>query len=518
MSYVLAPFFYPWLVHDQLTILLAKELQIISGTWLLAVICDGCNDNEYCEINPNGSTSICSDCTAKKKDYISKICKAREIDVRYMVLSELHPEASSEYELCGKERLDIILSTLLKRHRVSSIKGLSLSPRLQENEILREYRFAERIHRCLASIVAIGLDISCAIVFNARFTPYRTTFVTCRRSSIDVLVHERGARDNSFKLYKNISCDDTSKQLSILGQESGTLSKGESDQLALYMDDRFHGRNTGYKPFLKPVEVRTSLDQSNNQDKETIILFTSSLDEKTARFREVNVEFYIGLAESLAKYARNNNLQMIIRHHPNLGAIGSPHGNTSFIDSFAGLLVEYPEIVVYSPESEICSYRLLEGAQFCVAPHSSLFLEGLYRKVPMFTTCHSPFQGLFECKYTLSSLDYGAGEPLLAGAEKCLLSSEYIRGCREKIDCDHEYIKRLCFDYFVDVSLDFDGIKIHDTFNADLETLLRPASNVREGLLRSLARSFASSREEYDVYTESRLKEPAPKDDEVYHY
>ena len=82
-----------------------------------------------------------SNCVSEKIDYIKKASEEAKITNMRIIRSS---EISSNYDDIKKDVKDIelILSTLYRRHRVSSIKELTTSQYLKENEIINEYRFA----------------------------------------------------------------------------------------------------------------------------------------------------------------------------------------------------------------------------------------------------------------------------------------------------------------------------------------------------------------------------------------
>ena len=315
----LIPLYFPWLVHEQFSLLIARRLIQTSNYKIIFLVCDGHSNSEICELThsyPSDERStICAGCNKAKLSYIHDFLGdcAKHIQIIYTsdLISTLN---SSVFDSINIKTL--FESTVFKRYRVSSwseVVGLQSDASLN---IIPEYKFCERTLSNIYTLLFLkGLAINCAFMFNARFSPYKTIFTCLRLFNIPCYIHERGFRDSSFRLYLNITCDDLASVASHCMLSNSCLPDllyTNNQHLDQYLDERRNGLNTGFLPYQgKSTNCSESPFHDTQSTKKSFLFFTSSLDEKASSIN-VTINDYITLFRGITDFCNKNELRLIV--------------------------------------------------------------------------------------------------------------------------------------------------------------------------------------------------------------
>ena len=93
-------------------------------------------------------------------------------------------------------------------------------------------------------------------------------------------------------------------------------------------------------------------------------------------------------------YAARMNKHLVIRHHPNLAALGSNRTNTAILNSVDAKFSSCDNVKIFAPESSVNSYSLAKNSFVCVAPNSSLYYQLNLSGIPCLKSTDSIYLNL----------------------------------------------------------------------------------------------------------------------------
>jgi hypothetical protein len=218
-------------------------------------------------------------------------------------------------------------------------------------------------------------------LFNGRQSSTRVALELAMRRGIRVVCHERGTRKETLSLTVDASCL-TLEPLQRAGREWADVPL-TGEELAT-IDEHFREREQGTGMSWSaltaapqaPHAVRGALGLEPGR--ELWALFTSSDDEVTSED-----EWAGGFADqmdwierTIAHAARRDDLDLVIRVHPNTGSRRSTGANRAQLEQMQALAQRLPANVrMVMPEEELSSYTLMDLADVGLVYHSTVALE-----------------------------------------------------------------------------------------------------------------------------------------------
>ncbi len=251
-------------------------------------------------------------------------------------VSDLALDDLIDLELFGLFPFRYAYSTLCTRYRVGSL------------DLLPEWRdlFLEEALMCLRLWCALDskygsrdLEDSCLVIFNGRFSPYRTCYEYFQSRGARMFVHERGYRDNSYRIIRNRRI---SEAQSVISVDTHNLFMDESclktqKLMQKYTESRIlekmNGRNTGWASFVRNEVVGVALEdigpsswkakaqQTEDSFAHDFGFYPSSPDEFESKTIQSRADKLISDFAIISKGLLCREYSTVIRHHPNSGSI-----------------------------------------------------------------------------------------------------------------------------------------------------------------------------------------------------
>jgi hypothetical protein len=220
---------------------------------------------------------------------------------------------------------------------------------------------------------------SVALVFNGRFSQYRTAFEILRATGLRVITHERGFSDNSFIFYNNSTFSEPTEFMTLAQPWMQVpLQPAQVQRVQQYLSAREHGKEMNipilYSFSTNELAVRRLLGVSG----ERLFGFFSSTETEMAQSEEVGLSnTQLPLLKALLEYFRTAACgTLIIRHHPNLAGDAKHPPEYVFISELYRALIDAPPCVrSIMPTEELSSYALFWHLSGAIVPFSSVGTE-----------------------------------------------------------------------------------------------------------------------------------------------
>ena len=260
-----------------------------------------------------------------------------------------------------------IFSTLMKRHRVTSIQEIKEyvgeNGRAQDNiqSLLDIYRQADRQ---ISNFLKIHGNMTFAFMFNGRFSIPHAYLIACMNQKLPVICHEYDVYGEGITLALNASFGNVHQLYNSINLESAPSNW--EDEIYEYQ----------YKKLKKIKNRNKILTRELSGLGDTLVYFTSSSDEYAADDPSASYESQVEYIEKLAEYANHNRCKLIVRCHPNNGILLHPQAAVSFLERVRKQSREY-DYILLEPTSNICSYTLMDMAKCSFVSDSHIALEGL---------------------------------------------------------------------------------------------------------------------------------------------
>jgi len=239
-----------------------------------------------------------------------------------------------------------------------------------------------------AALVSTGLNnfldshpVDAAILFNGRVSATRVAFEILRMGGIRVLTHEKPSfRYEDLNVKENAHCISL-RAFSEFWRDWGQvpLNRSQLEQTLNWLIDRRYNRNSIWvfnEPLIKGSSVRKILNI--RQGSKLMALFTSSTDEVAGEAE------YKGAFESQSQWVEavvswvkdRDDVELIIRTHPNLAGRGGRWGAFNEIKYFEGLSLNMPANVhLIMPDNSLNSYALMDAADIGLTFGSTVGVE-----------------------------------------------------------------------------------------------------------------------------------------------
>jgi len=216
---------------------------------------------------------------------------------------------------------------------------------------------------------------------------YRVVFELCNIYNIPVLVHERGAVDNSFVMINDESIHTFSKRLKHWQSywKDIPLTDSQCNQIKKYLLEREAGKQINdFKAY--HFKLKTNIYQAFRipPGSKIIVIFPTTDWEIGITNIETPLRFssQIQWFEEILEQLKNENIYVIIKHHPSL--IGKNWIGQSFLSKlfkFNQKSYLYKNLRISMPFEEISSYYLLNFIESAIILRSTIGIEAITRGI-----------------------------------------------------------------------------------------------------------------------------------------
>ncbi len=300
-----------------------------------------------------------------------------------------------------------------------------------------------------------------ALVFNGRFSQYRTAYEVLRRAGIRVITHERGFSDNTFLFYDNATISETRELFAVSRPwQDRALTISQLERVREYIRGRESGKDFNTPAFIDYTTDEISVRKKLCVGKESLLGFFSSTEAEMSQAEDANIaNVQIPLLSGLIEAARKRpEITFVVRHHPNLAG-GSVHDpEYGFITDLYRLMSNAPTNVrTIMPTEKISTYALMWHLDGAVVPFSSVGLELSSRGSASLTSAHNPYSLAQSLSFDqLDQLDFlGVIDTLVDQSQN--FSEDILRKAYRFI---YSYIER--------ASVRFDSFGIKNFYEANL--------------------------------------------------
>lgn len=225
--------------------------------------------------------------------------------------------------------------------------------------------------------------------YNGSHAYYRVFFELCRRDGIDVLVHERGAIDDSFILFHNCTGYRTSSDSFEKAKQKWLkvpLTKKQWSKVHQLMNEREVGKNTNFFSFINFRSNDAAIKRSLRipTDAPVVTLFGSSDWEigmlKSYGGVSATFDSQEEWMRDTAQICAEAGYYLIIRHHPLLAGTASyPRASDFLREVFRINRTLGKNVRVIMPAERISSYDLIWNSDAAVNSFSTIGGESLVR-------------------------------------------------------------------------------------------------------------------------------------------
>jgi len=395
---------YPWDVHNQVERSLASNTLINDRTVKVGIYCDGKSEHlrSCCEVTKNIANDEqrmmnCSCCLQHKKNFFRNSFD-KEINLSDGSNSHcIQDLANLEYKNMSEIEQRMIISPVLSDTRTSSTTeamiylGEENYMKIFEKYLYSTYEVQNQFLGCLQSLGISRNHPLYIFTYNGRFHPYQAILNIAKREKYQCIIHERGSLPNNWKVVKNHIPYDVKALTRFVDKYEERINLVALSQFTVkislkkFMSDRI---KYGQKNFLDFVGTKTINTKAFNTiqsiKNQKVAFFTSSLDEVAILDKTFTYQNQLKQIVLAAKECQQYNWKLIVRHHPNLGTIGSPTEANIFIDA----VNEQAEIYgfdVISPAEECAWSFLAARVNLNIVPYSSMLLDMMYFGFPCST-------------------------------------------------------------------------------------------------------------------------------------
>ena len=225
-------------------------------------------------------------------------------------------------------------------------------------------------------------EVDRAYVFNGRMAPMRAALRACQELGVECFVHERGCDLEHYSLHRNALPHEIAHTEHLIRSawEAPDPPREEKVRIAeRWYGDRADGVFTNWYSFSEGQD-RGRLPDDWKDDRRNVAIFTTSEYEYAAISDEWDNPIFEDTAEGIRRIVEassdRGDVHLYLRLHPNLAHV---HNKSTRI--FRGL--EAPGLTVIPPESEVCSYALMNACEKVVVTASTVGIEAAFRGKPV---------------------------------------------------------------------------------------------------------------------------------------
>lgn len=351
-----------------------------------------------CFDNPTFNSAICKECQFflhkrtlhyLPKEYVHAVDEFYDESVKSEVDSFVVPDDVETVRSLKYHGVDIgygALSTYISLTR-------NLNP-VMKGDVKRYFEsiLKQEIALTLIGERVVELFKPDLIVFhNGRFAQFKPFLNIARNKKIDFIATETNldrkgnASKNNF--FNTIPHDPDAYLESFEETWDSCNDFKERERIARsFFENRRYGKYAGDKIYVKDQQYG-KMPEEWQEGKEHIVIFNSSEDEYAAIDKTVDDLALFknqleGIKAIMSRYGNDETKQFILRIHPNLTGIPYDYHTDLY-------KLNYKNLIVVAPESDISSYALLDAADKVIVFGSTMGIEASYWHMPVICLAHS---------------------------------------------------------------------------------------------------------------------------------
>lgn len=389
---------YPWRIHWQLDLAIGEIAKQV-GHECVIILCSQLQSYtaNVCELifGMEDYEALCIGCKQLMGAHTVQFSTMplQWSDEREHLLRMLLPAISDESleqllttEVIGLHPYEVAYSTLCTRFRTGNLSDIPEWRVALYQEALMSLRIWCALDEQLGPRLSPG---STLLLFNGRFTPYRTVYEYFRAHDLSCYVHERAAQDGAYRIRKNSTVFDRAYTLSDKHvAQFHELAKGRhGDLIQSYTErrilDKLYGLNTGWISFVDSNAVvpssqdlqkieRVTADPSEEAYSFDFCFFTSSPDEMVGPLQPL-VNHLTTIYALASNQLRGSGFTTAIRHHPNCGRDHRGKSVFGYEETAEATSSVFDRCFLPSESPNI--RKLILGSRVCIASTSSICIE-----------------------------------------------------------------------------------------------------------------------------------------------
>lgn len=409
MNVLIVSYFNSWITHFATELEIAQK-HLDRGDRVFFLACD--SSLKYCEANPQGSVRRCDRCRLRRTRSLGLLSGA----VTEFRLGDFLPESTGDMESAAMAEISGIHDAENFVHNGHDLGNAALSsaiwnardPLCETEQSLGQLRryvvTALRSYIGVSEFLRQHPSMEAAYVFNGRFASSRGALRACQETAgLEVYTHERGANIGKYMMFRNEMVHSRALWTSEIlrtWNSSGEAERMESG--ASFFESRRRGANKEWVSYIGR-QTAGKLPASWNPDRTNVVIFNSSEDEFVGLGEEWKNPIYESQSEGIGKIIRDcqslyPEMRFYLRVHPNL--IGVINRDMRQIRGLAKS--DTPNLEVIDPESDVCTYSLIDACSKSLTFGSTTGVEATYWGKVSILAGHS-FYGDLDAAYRVGS-------------------------------------------------------------------------------------------------------------------
>ena len=232
-----------------------------------------------------------------------------------------------------------------------------------------------RVHSSVKKFLHDQPKFDRVYIFNGRFATSRGALRACEDAGVDVYLHERGSTSAKYMLFENALPHDRKRMFERINHMWDAAGAEERKQADVFYQERRNRVESLWYSFTKEQQAG-KLPEGWNPSARNVVVFTSSEDEFVSIGKEWENPAFTTQTQAIADLYENlqqhdSDVELYVRMHPNLRTVNN--ADTRRQRSLNG-----DRLHVVPPESEVCSYALLDGAEKVICFGSTMGIEANY--------------------------------------------------------------------------------------------------------------------------------------------
>lgn len=212
-------------------------------------------------------------------------------------------------------------------------------------------------------------------IFNGRFATCRGAFRACQQAGMHVFLHERGSDNSKYMLYENSLPHDLQRMEDRIRQRWSEATAEDRKWADKFFADRRERVEAFWHSHTK-AQQSGRMPASWDDNRRNVAIYTSSDDEYVAIGKEWVSPGFDSQSQAIANLyhnlqAENSDIHLYVRMHPHLKGVDNK--DTRLVRSLQG-----PGIEVILPESDVCSYTLMDHSEKILTFGSTIGIEATY--------------------------------------------------------------------------------------------------------------------------------------------
>lgn len=232
-----------------------------------------------------------------------------------------------------------------------------------------------RVFRSVENFLKANRDYDRVYIFNGRFATSRGALRACQQAGVDVFLHERGSTSEKYMVFENSLPHDRKRMLERINRMWDAADSEARKQGDIFYQERRNRVESLWHSFTKEQQAGKLPDQWD-PDARNVVVFTSSEDEFVSIGKEwenpafeTQTQAIVDLHKALIE--SDSPIELYVRMHPNLRKVDNS-------DTRRQRALRGDRLHVIPPDSEICSYALLDGCEKVISFGSTMGIEANY--------------------------------------------------------------------------------------------------------------------------------------------